>query len=91
MTKQTLSKIAEVVLVLAFCMLSIYITLVGTVFVGTPLMLTHQSINGVAQRLMILRPCIKKNGAVERKTAAKSVLKRRDDASRPDGRVAERV
>jgi hypothetical protein len=67
MTKQKISKIAEVVLVLAFCMVSIYITLVGTVFVGTPFMLTHQSINGIAQRLRILRPCIKKNGAVDGK------------------------
>jgi hypothetical protein len=66
MTKQTISKIAEVVLVVAFCMVSIYITLVGTVFVGTPFMLTHHSINGVAQRLRILRPCIK-NEAVDRK------------------------
>jgi len=61
MTKQTRSKIGDVVLVLVFCMLSLYITLAGTVFVGTPSVLT------VAQRLMILRPCIKRNGAVDGK------------------------
>jgi hypothetical protein len=66
MTKQTRSKIGEVVLVLVFCILSVYITLVGTVFVGTPSLLT-QSMNIVAQRLMILRPCIKRNGAVDGK------------------------
>ena len=60
MTKQTRSKIGEVVLVLVFCILSLY-TLAGTVFVGTPSVLT------VAQRLMILRPCIKRNGAVDGK------------------------
>ena len=59
MTKQTRSKIGEVVLVLVFCILSLYITLAGTVFVGTPSVLT------VAQRLMVLRPCIKRNGAVD--------------------------
>jgi hypothetical protein len=64
MTKQTRSKIGEVVLILVFCILSVYITLAGTVFVGTPSVLT-QSMNIVAQRLRILRPCIKKNGAVD--------------------------
>ena len=64
MTKQTRSKIAEVVLVLAFCILSVYITLAGTVFVGTPPVLT-QSVHVVAQRMMSWRPCIKKTEAVE--------------------------
>jgi hypothetical protein len=63
MTRQTRSKIGEVLLVLVFCILSLYITLAGTVFVGTPSVLT------VAQRLMILRPCIKRNGAVDGKLA----------------------
>ena len=85
MTKQTRSKIGEVVLVLVFCILSLYITLAGTVFVGTPSVLT------VAQRLMVLRPCIKWKWSSRRRTGAKSVLKRRGDASPPGGRVARRV
>jgi hypothetical protein len=68
MTKQTRSKIAEVVLVLAFCIISIYITLVGTVFVGIPPLLT-QSAHLVAQRMMSWRPCIKKTEAVDEKLA----------------------
>ena len=64
MTKQTRSKIGEVVLILVFCVLSVYITLVGTVFVGTPSMLT-QSMKTVAQHLTVLRPCMKRNASVE--------------------------
>ena len=68
MTKQTRSKIAEVVVILAFCIMSVYITLAGTVFVGTPPVLT-QSVHVVAQRMMSWRPCIKKTGAVDEKLA----------------------
>jgi hypothetical protein len=68
MTKQTRSKIAEVVVILAFCIMSVYITLAGTVFVGTPPVLT-QSVLVVAQRMMSWRPCIKKTGAVDGKLA----------------------
>ena len=66
MTKQTPPKIAEVVLILAFCLVSVYIVLAGIVFVGTPPVL-RQSMNAVAQRLMSLRPCIKRNGALDEK------------------------
>jgi hypothetical protein len=65
MTKQTPPKIAEVVLILAFCLVSVYIVLAGVVFVGTPPL--RQSMNAVAQRLMSLRPCIKRNGALDEK------------------------
>jgi hypothetical protein len=68
MTKQTRSKIAEVVLVLAFCIISVYITLAGTVFVGTPPVLI-QSVHVVAQRMMSWRPCIKKTEAEDEKLA----------------------
>ena len=66
MTKQTRSKIGEVVLISVFCVLSVYITLVGTVFVGTPSMLT-QSMKTVAQHLTVLRPCMRRNASVEGK------------------------
>jgi hypothetical protein len=66
MTKQTRSKIGEMVLISVFCILSVYITLVGTVFVGTPSVLSR-SMNIVAQHLTILRPCTKKKAAVDGK------------------------
>jgi hypothetical protein len=62
MTKQTRSKIAEVVLVSVFCILAVYITLLGTVFVGSPPPLS-QSVHVVAQHLISWRPCIMRNGA----------------------------
>jgi hypothetical protein len=66
MTKQTRSKIGEMVLISVFCILSVYITLVGTVFLGTPSVLTR-SMNIGAQHLTILRPCTKKKASVDGK------------------------
>jgi hypothetical protein len=66
MTKQTRSKVAEVVLISVFCVLAVYITLVGTVFVGSPPRLA-QSVHVVAQHLMSLRPRLKQNGPVDAK------------------------
>jgi hypothetical protein len=68
MTKQTRSKIGEVVLISVFCILSVYITLVGTVFVGTPSVLSR-SMNIAAQHLTLLRPCTKKKASVDGETA----------------------
>ena len=71
MTKQTRSKIGEMVLISVFCILSVYITLVGTVFLGTPSVLTR-SMNIVAQHLTILRACTKKKASVDGKPVSSS-------------------
>jgi hypothetical protein len=41
MTKQRLSKMAEVVLLTLFCLAAVYITVASTVFLGMPPMVTH--------------------------------------------------
>jgi hypothetical protein len=66
MTKQKLAKVAEAVLLSLFCLVAIYITLVSTVFIGTPPVVTH-SMNVMADRFMDLRTYMKKNAGVDRK------------------------
>jgi hypothetical protein len=68
MTKQKLTKVAEVALLSLFCLLAVYITLVSTVLVGTSPVVTH-SMNVAADRFVQLK-YLKRNAAMDKKGVA---------------------
>jgi hypothetical protein len=59
---------AEVALLVLFCVMAVYVTLAATVFVGTPPTLSR-SITVVAHGVMNLRTYLKRSGRVDEKLA----------------------